>query len=66
MKPTYDQLINGDDAYVKRVERAYIQRHGHPPGITDQAHNIWRLMIEDWPIEAVLKDILGDLYVPLQ
>ena len=64
MKPTYDQLINGDDAYVKRVERAYIQRHGHPPGITDQAHNIWRLMIEDWPIEAVLKDILGDLYVP--
>ena len=57
--PSYDQLINGDDAYVKRIERAYIEKHGHPPNITDQAHNIWRLLIEGWTIEGVLYDILG-------
>jgi len=60
MAVTYDQLINGDDAYIKRIARAYEQKHGHPMGETDLAHNIWRLLREGWTIEAVLQDISGD------
>ena len=64
MSTSYDQLINGDNAYVKRIEAAYVQQHGHPPSITDQAHNIWKLLREDATIEKVLRDIFGDNYAP--
>ena len=56
---TYDELINGDDAYAKQIERAYQETHGRPPAITDIAHNIWRLLKEGWTIDAVIRDIRG-------
>lgn len=62
---TYDQLINGDDAYIKRIARAYEARHGHPMGETDLAHNVWRLLKEDWTIDAVLADIRGETLPPV-
>lgn len=58
---TYDELINGDDAAVKQIERAYLETHGHAPNITDQAHNIWRLLREGWTLTAVLADIRGEV-----
>ena len=58
---TYDELINGDDAAVKQIEQAYLETYGHPPNITAQAHNIWRLLREGWTLAAVLSDIRGEV-----
>lgn len=57
MLPTYDQFVKEE---APEVEAAYMQAHGHPPGITDVAHNAWRRLVEGWTHENILHDIKGE------
>lgn len=52
--PTYDEFVK---VQAPAIERAYREKHGHLPGITDIAHNLYRLIGEGWTFANVIHGI---------
>lgn len=52
--PTYDEFVK---VQAPAIAEAYQQKHGHPLGVTDMAHNLYRLLGEGWTFANVIHGI---------
>lgn len=57
MSVTYDQFVKVESW---EVLKAYRQKHGHDPAISDYYHNAYRRLVEQWTHRDILHDILGE------